>query len=219
MGDWPYTFRHHWIVLLRPPGRYVWIVFGLLLLFVLVGGWPALIPLLVVLAVFFGFRYQEWRAERIELSPRTIRYARGVKETTETSAFIRVDRISGVAMSQTVTGKLLGYGTVHIEVSGHHPDFRRIVNIENPKQTFALLEGLMFKDTRSDADPDDVGFDTSYVDTSYVDTSYVDTSYVDTSYVDTRHVDNSYVDTRPTAPLPVVPEEPETAPRIYKWRP
>jgi hypothetical protein len=202
VGDWPYIIRHHWIALLRPPGRGTWIVFGLLVLFVLVGGLLAWIPLLVVLAVFFGLRYREWRADLIELNPRTIRHARGVKETTATNAFLRIDRITGVAMSQTVPGKLLGYATLHIEASGDHPDFRRLVNIENSKQTFVLLEALMFDGEVADTDPDDTGFDAPRSDNSNDDFGDADTT-----------------DAVRTAPLPELAEEPETALPIYRWRP
>jgi hypothetical protein len=149
MQNWPYRIRHHWIVLLDPPGRWTWLLFALLVVVAITGGWWGLIPLVVVVTVFFLFRYQEWRAEVIELDPRAVRHARGVKETTTSNAFLRIDRVSGVVMSRTVPGKLLGYGTVHLEAPGDHPDFKHLVKIQKPLETFTLIEALMFKTSLS----------------------------------------------------------------------
>jgi hypothetical protein len=145
MQSWPYRIRHHWIVLLEPPGKWAWIVFAALLIVAVTGGWWASLPLIIVVALYFLFRYQEWRAEVIELDPRAVRHARGVRETSTSHAFLRIDRVSGVVLSQTVPGKIFGYGTVHLEAPGSHPDFRHLAKIQRPQETFEMIEALMFK--------------------------------------------------------------------------
>lgn len=216
--DWPYVIRHHWVVIFSSPGRFGWVVLGLLLIFSIVAGWWGWVPLVLVLAALFGFRYQEWRAETIELDPRTIRHARGVAETTASHAFLRVDRIAGAVISQTVPGKLLGYGTLHLEAPGSHPDFRKLSKIERPEETFKLLESLMLRPrpgagegwNSGDTDPNDVGSGPGEVDRREVD----------------RHeVDRRTAEQRETAPLPRLDRgpsamrDPQVAPRLYRWRP
>ena len=156
--QWPYRIRHHWIVLLEPPGKWGWLGLAVLVVIGITGGWLAWLPLIIVLAAVMTFRVQEWRAEVVELDQLTIRHARGVKETTSSHALMRVDRISGMLVSRTVPGKLLGYGSLHLEAPGNHPGFRDMEKIQNPERTYELLQALMFR-TVTDTDPDDVGPD------------------------------------------------------------
>jgi hypothetical protein len=206
--EWPYVIRHHWVVIFSSPGRFGWVVLGLLVIFPIVAGWLAWVPLVLVLAALFGFRYQEWRAETIELDPRTIRHARGVAETTASSAFLRVDRIAGAVLSRTVPGKLLGYGTLHLEAPGSHPDFRKLSKIERPEETFALLESLMLRHgpmageawDSGGAHPHDIGSGLG-------------------------EAQRRTAEQRETAPLPRLDRDPSSkrdptvAPRLPRWRP
>jgi hypothetical protein len=157
-AQWPYRIRHHWIVLLKPPGKWGWLGLAVLVVIGITGHWLGWIPLILVLGAVAFFRTQEWRAEIVELDPLTIRHARGVKETSVSRALMRIDRVSGVVLSQTVPGKILGYGSLHLEAPGNHPGFRDIEKIQQPDETFQLLQSLMFRTSR-DTDPDDVGPD------------------------------------------------------------
>ena len=164
---WPYLVRKHWVVLFSRPSLGQWILFGLLLAVAIFGGLAAWLPLLLVLGVFFALRWQQWRAEFVSFDPLAVRHVKGVKETTVSNAFMRVDRISGVVMSQTVPGKVLGYGTIHLEAPGEHPGFRNLVNVERPAEVYRLVESLMFNPPPNadpgqtfaprNTDPDDVG--------------------------------------------------------------
>jgi hypothetical protein len=156
--EWPYRIRHHWIVLFDLPSKWGWLGLAVLVAVGITGGWLAWLPLIIVVAAAIAFRVQEWRAEIIQLDKLTIRHARGVKETSVSNALLRIDRISGLLLSQTVPGKILGYGSLHLEAPGNHPGFRDLEKIENPITTFKLLESLMFR-TAKDTDPDDVGPD------------------------------------------------------------
>jgi hypothetical protein len=163
VAESPYRIRHHWIVLLDLPSKWGWLGLAILVVIGITGGWLAWLPLLVVLGAVVIFRVQEWRAEVIELDRLTIRRARGVRETSVSHGLFRIDRISGVVLSQTVPGKLLHYGSLQLEAPGSHPDFRVLARIQNPEQTFELLESFMFRTARrdldNDTDPNDVGTD------------------------------------------------------------
>lgn len=145
--------RHHWIVLLRPPPRWGAVALLLLLLWGLVA--PAMLLVLLVLLAAIGFlRWQIWSAEVIILTKRRIVRLRGVPETTTTEAWLRIDRVSGARLIQTVPGKLLGYGTVELEAPGNHPDVRKLVKIADPHGFYGKLRARVFAQ-RNAPDPDD----------------------------------------------------------------
>jgi predicted membrane metal-binding protein len=146
--------RHHWIVLVRPPSLWAGIAVLLLLVWALVA--PAMFVVLALLLGAVAFlRWQTWRAEVIILTKRRIVRVRGVPETTTTEASLRIDRVSGARLIQTVPGKLLGYGTVELEAPGDHPDVRKLVKIAEPHRFYGLVRAIVFAD-RAHPDPDDV---------------------------------------------------------------
>jgi hypothetical protein len=146
--------RHHWIVLVRPPHK----VLGIALLVLLLAAYADPDPMFwvtgIVLAVLGFVRWQTWRAERIVLTSKRIIRVQGVPETTSSEASLRVDRISGARLIETVPGKLLGYGTIELEAPGDHPDVRRLVNIARPRAFYLELRKLIFGEPMG-PDPDD----------------------------------------------------------------
>jgi len=146
--------RHHWVVMFRRPKLIVLLALLGLFLWALVA--PAMwIVLVVVLFAGAFFRWQTWNAEQIILTRRRIIRVQGVPETTSSEAFLRVDRVSGMRMVQTVPGKLLDYGTIELEAPGNHPDVRRMAKIWRPHDFYRELRHQIFTDQVPD--PDDVG--------------------------------------------------------------
>jgi Bacterial PH domain len=136
--------RHHWVVLLRRPH---WVLAsGLVVLLLAAAVWPW--PMALVFALAFGswafVRWQTWNAESVIITQRRVVRVRGVPETTSTEASLRLDRISGVVLEQTVPGKLLDYGTIELEAPGSHPDVRKLVKIERPNQFYLQLRWAVF---------------------------------------------------------------------------
>jgi hypothetical protein len=151
--------NHHWIVLFRLPHR----VAGISLLVLLVWGifQPAmLIVLVLIIGVNMVLRARTWRAEMIILTQKRIIRMQGVPETTSTEASLRIDRVSGVRLIQTVPGKLLDYGTIELEAPGDHPDVRRLIRIVHPNDFYAELRAIVFGE-RLPADPDELPPDTN----------------------------------------------------------
>ncbi|HEY8302300.1 MAG TPA: hypothetical protein VIG48_10400 [Jatrophihabitans sp.] len=145
------TTRHHPVVLFRLPGK--WPAIALLALAVWALFAPAMwlvVVALVVLALLF--RWQTWNAERIILTRRRIIRVQGVPETTSSEAFLRVDRISGMRIVQTVPGKLLDYATIELEAPGNHPDVRHMAKIWHPHDFYRELRHLIFTERRPDPD-------------------------------------------------------------------
>lgn len=148
------TTRHHPIVLARLPGRVPGLALVALAVWALVS--PAMwLVVAITVIVALLFRWQTWNAERIILTRKRIIRVQGVPETTTSEAFLRVDRISGMRIVQTVPGKLLDYATIELEAPGNHPDVRRLVKIWHPHDFYRELRHLLFSERRPD--PDDVG--------------------------------------------------------------
>jgi hypothetical protein len=146
--------RHHWIVLLRPPHKLLAAALALLLLAAIVDPEPMAWLFLIVVALLAFLRWQTWQAEWIILTGKRIIRVQGVPETTTSEASLRVDRISGARLVQTVPGKILGYGTIELEAPGNHPDVRRLSRIARPRPFYLELRSVVFGEPRR-ADPDD----------------------------------------------------------------
>lgn len=149
--------RHHWITLFRPPDKILGIALIVLLIAAYLDWNPMLWVLLVVLGGFGFLRWQTWNAEWVILTGKRIIRIQGVPETTSSEASLRLDRISGARLIQTVPGKILDYGTIDLEAPGDHPDVRHLKKIARPQDFYLELRRVVFGDPRG-ADPDD-GFD------------------------------------------------------------
>jgi predicted membrane metal-binding protein len=146
--------RHHWIVLFRPPHKLLGV--ALLVIFVAAAVQPnpmAYLLGLVVAGLAF-LRWQTWQAESVILTGKRIIRVQGVPETTSSEASLRVDRISGARLVESVPGKLLGYGTIELEAPGDHPDVRRLKKIAQPREFYLQLRSVVFGDGVF-PDPDD----------------------------------------------------------------
>jgi hypothetical protein len=145
--------QHHWMVLFRLPHRVAAIALLLLLVWGLFA--PAmLIVLVLIIAANLLLRVRTWRAEMIILTQKRIIRVQGVPETTNTEASLRIDRVSGARLIQTVPGKLFDYGTIELEAPGDHPDVRRLVRIARPNQFYGELRAIVFGE-RPAPDPDE----------------------------------------------------------------
>jgi hypothetical protein len=145
--------RHHWVVLFRLPNRYAAI--GLLVL--LVWGLFAhgvLVALLAIVCVVLLLRYRTWHAELIILTRKRIVRLQGVPETTTSEASLRIERVSGARLIQTVPGKIFGYGTIELEAPGDHPDVRRLIKIADPRRFYTRLRAVVFGDLAGPPAPD-----------------------------------------------------------------
>jgi hypothetical protein len=146
--------RHHWVVMLRAPHKLLGLAFLLLILMAVISPEPMAWVLGLVVAGVGFFRWQTWQAEWIILTNKRIIRVQGVPETTSSEASLRLDRISGARMVQTVPGKIMGYASIELEAPGDHPDVRRIKRIANPHEFFLELRRVVFGEP-SARDPND----------------------------------------------------------------
>jgi len=152
------TVRHHWLVIFRLPSRRWLIVWAL----DIVASWIWFNPVgwasLLFLAGILWLRWREWRAELIMLTGKRIVRTQGIPETTEIEAWMRLDRVSGVRIEQSLPGKILRYATVVLEAPGSHPGTRDLRMISKPFEFYSVLRRLVL-DGPTSPDPDDSGAD------------------------------------------------------------
>jgi Bacterial PH domain len=148
--------QHHWIVLVRRPHALLGVALLILLLAAVFDPNPMAWIFLLVLCAAAYLRWQTWRAEWIILTRRRLIRVRGVPETTTSEASLRLDRISGVVLVQTVLGKILNYGSIELEAPGQHPDVRNLVKIARPHPFYLEVRRVVF-DSNSPPPPEDGG--------------------------------------------------------------
>lgn len=146
--------RHHWVVLLRPPHRVLLIALAVLLVAAILTPKPMAWIFGAALSGLAFLRWQTWRAEWVILTGKRIVRVQGVPETTSSEASLRVDRISGVRLVETVPGKFFRYGTIEVEAPGDHPGVRRLVKINDPHGFYLELRALIFSEAKP-PDPDE----------------------------------------------------------------
>lgn len=146
--------RHHWIVLFRPPHKLLGLALVLLVVMAVVSPDPMVWPLLLVFGALAFLRWQTWQAEWVILTGKRIIRVQGVPETTSSEASLRIDRISGARMIQTVPGKILGYANIELEAPGDHPDVRRLKRIGHPHEFYLQLRRVVFGEPHA-PDPND----------------------------------------------------------------
>jgi hypothetical protein len=142
--------RHHWIVLFRRPHPVLTVALLILFLAAVLDPSPMAWPFLLVLGAGAYLRWKTWTSELLFVTRRRIVRMRGIPETTTTEASLRLDRISGVVLEQTVVGKLLNYGTLELEAPGQHPDLRRIEKIARPRRMYFLIREIVYGEPESD---------------------------------------------------------------------
>ncbi|MGI8679487.1 MAG: hypothetical protein ACR2LX_12545 [Jatrophihabitans sp.] len=152
--------RHHWVVLFRPTNKILGFALVVLIVAAVFAPNPMAWVLVLVLGLLGFLRWQTWRAEWVILTGKRIIRVQGVPETTSSEASLRIDRVSGARLIQTVPGKVLGYGTIELEAPGDHPDVRKLVKIADPAQFYLEVRRIVFGEPAG-AEPDDRGYVTA----------------------------------------------------------
>ena len=148
--------RHHPIVWFHRTSRITVVAFGVVVLAMLLFAswiWALLLAVAELLALL-GWRIHTWSAEWIYLTGKRIIRVQGVPETTSSEASLRLDRVSGARLVQSVPGKLFGYGDILLEAPGEHPDVKKLVQLSGATELYAILRELLFGEPHL-PDPDE----------------------------------------------------------------
>ncbi len=144
--------RRHWIVLSGPFGL------ALFLLGCLIGAWfikrPGVVPAagaaLALAALWAGWRWLEWRCDLWAVTSQRVIDESGVLSVWAVDS--PLDKIHNVSCSQSLAGRLLGYGTLNIQTAAETGS-TTIEKIPRPMELKETILGRQ-QDGRSRA-PDD----------------------------------------------------------------
>ena len=136
--------HQHWIVLFTPPHKWWLVAFAVAVVVAYFDPNPFAWALGLVVALVAFFRWRTWRAERVILTGKRIIRLQGIPETTTTETSLRIDRVSGARIVETVPGKLLGYGTIELEAPGEHPGVRKLRRICEPNEFYLEIRSVIF---------------------------------------------------------------------------
>ena len=89
-------------------------------------------------------RYRLWDSERITLTSKRIVHSYGVLETTRTEASLRLDRVSGLQIVETLPGRIFNYGTIVVEAPGNHPALHQLFRISRAEPFYLRLREVVF---------------------------------------------------------------------------
>lgn len=147
--------RQHLVMLfLRKPRRAYVILVLILALLTLTGHWYFIVIFLAAAGILGYLRWNVWHAERIILTGKRIIHVTGVIETTRAEASLRLDRVSGIRLIETVFGRWLGYATIEVEAPGDHPGLRRLFRMSRLGKFYLELRQVVFEEDGR-PDPDD----------------------------------------------------------------
>lgn len=136
----------------KPP-TWVWMLMLGTLVLAVIWPWPMIVPFAVLFAANAFLRWQLWDQAIVVLTRRRIIRVIGVPEATTTEASLRLDRIHGAVLTQTLLGKLLDYGTIELESPVKNNDLQELRRIQHPHQFYRLLRNMIFGEGVPD-DPD-----------------------------------------------------------------
>ena len=145
--------RHHPIVLFRRTHKATAIMLGITAFSVLFSWWGLLV-LVLELAWIFYWRYRIWEAEWIILTGKRVIRVQGIPETATSEASLRIDRVSGARIAQSLPGKWFHYGDIELEAPGDHPEVHQLMTIDKVHDFYMALREVIFGEPPK-PDPDD----------------------------------------------------------------
>jgi PH (Pleckstrin Homology) domain-containing protein len=125
------TFRHHWIVLWRPAS---WSgVAAVAALFMQDYWWIVTMPALV----YMGWHLLQWRCAGVTVTTQRIVTVNGL--VAQKIGTIPLGKVTDTQYVQTVLGRLLGYGSVVVDLPGQDGRLPRLRRLANSKGLYDLI--------------------------------------------------------------------------------
>jgi hypothetical protein len=142
--------RQHWVVLLNDMTQTALVLGGLVLLdrylpsslvvdnLTWYAGLVAVLRLTVLIAL--------WWVERIVITDKRVMLAKGI--LTHNIGMMPLSKVTDLTFERTMTGRMMGYGTMIIESAGQIQALNRIDFMPQPEEIYEALAELIFGDKR-----------------------------------------------------------------------
>lgn len=143
-------FRRHWATIVGE-------VLTGVLLFVLLAVGAAFLPQNVVLdnllwyaalllLLRVSYKVAEWWVEKVVITDKRVMLTQGI--LTHSAGMMPLTKVTDLTFQRTLTGRLLGYGTMVIESAGQIQALNRIDYLPDPEEVYEALSELVFGDKR-----------------------------------------------------------------------
>jgi uncharacterized membrane protein YdbT with pleckstrin-like domain len=100
------------------------------------------------LAVLLTTSYQvyEWWVEKVVVTDKRVMRTRGL--LTHHVDMMPLTKVTDLMFQRTLLGRLLGYGTLHIESAGQVQGLERLSFLPEPDEVYGAISELVFGDNR-----------------------------------------------------------------------
>lgn len=143
-------FRRHWAVIVSE-------VLQAVVLFVLLALGAAFLPQNVVLDNLFwygallvllktSYKVCEWWVEKVVVTDKRVMLTKGI--ITHQAGMMPLTKVTDLTFERSLTGRLLGYGTMVIESAGQIQALNRIDYLPDPEEVYEAISELVFGDKR-----------------------------------------------------------------------
>ena len=142
--------RQHWVVLLNDMTQTALVLGALVAIDELVPAnlvvdnltWYAGLVAVLRLTIFVAL----WWVERIVITDKRVMLAKGI--LTHNIGMMPLGKVTDLTFERTVTGRMMGYGTMVIESAGQIQALNRIDYMPQPEEIYEALAELIFGDKR-----------------------------------------------------------------------
>ena len=143
-------FRRHWAAIIGEVATAI-------VLFVLLAIGAAFLPQNVVLDNLFwygallvmlraSYKVSEWWVEKVVITDKRVMLTQGI--ITHSAGMMPLTKVTDLTFQRTLTGRMLGYGTMVIESAGQIQALNRIEFLPDPEEVYEALSELVFGDKR-----------------------------------------------------------------------
>lgn len=143
-------FRRHWASIVTE-------VLTGVVLFILLAVGAAFLPQNAVLDNLFwyaallvllrtSYKVSEWWVEKVVITDKRVMLTQGI--VTHSAGMMPLTKVTDLTFQRTLTGRLLGYGTMVIESAGQIQALNRIDYLPDPEEVYEALSELVFGDKR-----------------------------------------------------------------------
>lgn len=154
-----HAHQHPIQLVLRKPAKTWVIVLALLALAGYIWPWPMAFVLVGAVVLLGFFRWRLWSSEQLWLTNKRIIHVQGVLETSRTEAWLRLDRVSGMRVTESLVGSWLNYATIHVDAPGDHPGTHKLFRINKALPFYNRFRQLVIDGAQHGRDPDFGGAD------------------------------------------------------------
>ncbi|MDL5157319.1 PH domain-containing protein [Actinomycetospora termitidis] len=143
-------FRRHWVVVVNEVVQAAVLMVILMVAAYLLPKGPVLSNLLwygaLLVLVKAAYKVSEWWVEKVVITDKRVMLTEGV--FTQKVGMMPLGKVTDLTFKRTLTGRMLGYGTLVIESAGQIQALSEISFLPDPDEVYEAISELVFGEKR-----------------------------------------------------------------------